>query len=310
MSSIVDIVAREILDSRGNPTVEADVLLESGVMGRAAVPSGASTGSREALELRDGDTSRYGGNTACVEMYVAGKRLIFDGGTGLRNLGKTWQQQQDPLEAHLFFTNSQSNRIQGFPFFAPAFVVENSFHIYGIAASNGASIKQCLCDQMLQPHFPYPLQAMQSQLEFNHLIPGKAVHLGDITIETGLINQNQRSVGYRVNWQDYSVAYVTDLHYSIDPEDQERILPIIQGVDLLIANSTYTPPTSKNHEYAQLLWETAVGLANSAEVKQLVISHHHPDDDDDFLDEIQDKLKSAFPKALLASEGMVLSRGC
>ena len=61
MSSIVDIVAREILDSRGNPTVEADVLLESGVMGRAAVPSGASTGSREALELRDGDTSRYGG---------------------------------------------------------------------------------------------------------------------------------------------------------------------------------------------------------------------------------------------------------
>ncbi|MDD2740797.1 MAG: phosphopyruvate hydratase [Rhodocyclaceae bacterium] len=59
MSSIVDVVAREILDSRGNPTVEADVLLESGVMGRAAVPSGASTGSREAIELRDGDASRY-----------------------------------------------------------------------------------------------------------------------------------------------------------------------------------------------------------------------------------------------------------
>jgi len=61
MSSIVDIVAREILDSRGNPTVEADVLLESGAMGRAAVPSGASTGSREAIELRDGDARRYGG---------------------------------------------------------------------------------------------------------------------------------------------------------------------------------------------------------------------------------------------------------
>jgi enolase len=59
MSSIVDVVAREILDSRGNPTVEADVLLESGVMGRAAVPSGASTGSREAIELRDGDASRF-----------------------------------------------------------------------------------------------------------------------------------------------------------------------------------------------------------------------------------------------------------
>src|SRR5882724_12728142 len=61
MSSIVDVVAREILDSRGNPTIEADVLLESGAMGRAAVPSGASTGSREAIELRDGDAKRYGG---------------------------------------------------------------------------------------------------------------------------------------------------------------------------------------------------------------------------------------------------------
>ncbi|BAO80465.1 enolase [Serpentinimonas raichei] len=59
MSAIVDIVGREILDSRGNPTVECDVLLESGVMGRAAVPSGASTGSREAIELRDGDPKRY-----------------------------------------------------------------------------------------------------------------------------------------------------------------------------------------------------------------------------------------------------------
>jgi len=59
VSAIIDVIAREILDSRGNPTVEADVLLESGVLGRAAVPSGASTGSREAIELRDGDKSRY-----------------------------------------------------------------------------------------------------------------------------------------------------------------------------------------------------------------------------------------------------------
>src|SRR5574344_708817 len=59
MSAIVDIVGREVLDSRGNPTVECDVLLESGVMGRAAVPSGASTGSREAIERRDGDKGRY-----------------------------------------------------------------------------------------------------------------------------------------------------------------------------------------------------------------------------------------------------------
>src|SRR6202048_4217344 len=61
MSRISDIRGREIIDSRGNPTVEADVILDSGVLGRAAVPSGASTGTREAVELRDGDKKRYAG---------------------------------------------------------------------------------------------------------------------------------------------------------------------------------------------------------------------------------------------------------
>src|SRR6202163_2216906 len=60
-SDIAEIKAREILDSRGNPTLEVDVRLSGGVLGRAAVPSGASTGSKEALELRDGDPKRYGG---------------------------------------------------------------------------------------------------------------------------------------------------------------------------------------------------------------------------------------------------------
>ncbi|MCV6610702.1 MAG: phosphopyruvate hydratase, partial [Amphritea sp.] len=70
MAKIADIKAREVLDSRGNPTVEADVILESGVIGSACAPSGASTGSREALELRDGDKSRYLGKG--VQNAVAG----------------------------------------------------------------------------------------------------------------------------------------------------------------------------------------------------------------------------------------------
>src|SRR5450631_3157184 len=61
MTAITDIIGREILDSRGNPTVEVDVILEEGSRGRAAVPSGASTGAHEAVELRDGDKKRYGG---------------------------------------------------------------------------------------------------------------------------------------------------------------------------------------------------------------------------------------------------------
>ncbi|MBE9054824.1 MBL fold metallo-hydrolase [Sphaerospermopsis sp. LEGE 08334] len=266
-------------------------------------------GVRGLIPTPNSHTCRYGSNTACVEIYVAGKRLIFDGGTGLRILGKTWQQQEEALEAHLFFTNSQSNRIQGFPFFAPAFVTDNCFHIYGTAASNGASIKQCLCDQMLQPHFPYPLQVMESELLFYNLTPGNVIELSEVKVTTALINKYQRSIGYKVSWGTHSIAYTTDLHKSLDIQEQNQILPIIQDVDLLVANATYTPPTDQNHEYAELLWKTPVELAQTAKVKKLVISHHHPDDDDDFLDKIHDEVKSIFLNVVLASEGMMLYVG-
>ena len=77
MAAIADIIAREILDSRGNPTIEVDVVLESGAMGRAAVPSGASTGAHEAVELRDGDKDRYGGK-GVLKAVDAVEREIFD----------------------------------------------------------------------------------------------------------------------------------------------------------------------------------------------------------------------------------------
>ena len=81
MTAIIDIAAREILDSRGNPTVEVEVTLEDGSMGRAAVPSGASTGAHEAVELRDGDRSRFGGK-GVLKAVEAVNRDIFDAISG------------------------------------------------------------------------------------------------------------------------------------------------------------------------------------------------------------------------------------
>src|ERR1700704_4046910 len=82
MTAIVDIIGREILDSRGNPTVEVDVVLEDGSLGRAAVPSGASTGAHEAVELRDGDKARYLGK-GVQKAVTAVNGEIFDALSGM-----------------------------------------------------------------------------------------------------------------------------------------------------------------------------------------------------------------------------------
>ena len=91
MTAIVDIIAREILDSRGNPTIEVDVVLEDGAMGRAAVPSGASTGAHEAVELRDGDKGRYGGKGVR-------KAVVNVSGEILENIGGMDAEQQVQID--------------------------------------------------------------------------------------------------------------------------------------------------------------------------------------------------------------------
>lgn len=104
MSAILDITAREILDSRGNPTIEVDVVLEDGAMGRAAVPSGASTGAHEAVELRDGDKSRYGGKGVQKAVYAVNGE-IYD---ALVGLDATQQVEVDAILIDLDGTPNKS----------------------------------------------------------------------------------------------------------------------------------------------------------------------------------------------------------
>src|SRR5690554_4470569 len=105
MAAISEIVAREIMDSRGNPTVEADVFLDNGHWGRAAAPSGASTGSREALELRDGDKSRYLGKG--VEKAVANihQSIVH----ALQGVDATDQARVDQIMLELDGTENKEN---------------------------------------------------------------------------------------------------------------------------------------------------------------------------------------------------------
>ncbi|WP_182997814.1 phosphopyruvate hydratase [Moraxella catarrhalis] len=105
MVEIKDIIAREILDSRGNPTIEADVILANGIRGRAAAPSGASTGSREALELRDGDTSRYLGKGVKKAVANANSQIR----TALLDKDVTQQTQIDNILIELDGTENKGN---------------------------------------------------------------------------------------------------------------------------------------------------------------------------------------------------------
>ncbi|MEM6253327.1 MAG: MBL fold metallo-hydrolase [Cyanobacteria bacterium P01_D01_bin.156] len=267
-------------------------------------------GVRGSIPCPGPETVRYGGNTSCIEMRVNGERLIFDGGTGLRELGQHLLMEGNPVQASLFFTHSHWDHIQGFPFFVPAFLPSNQFEVYGVIAPNGATIEQRLNDQMLHPNFPVPLQIMQAQLKFCDLSIGESIAIGDIDVTNALLNHPGEAVGYRVEWNGLVAAYITDTEHFPDRLD-ENVLYLAQNADVMIYDCTYTDAeynsaTSSKVGWGHSTWQEAVKIAKAANVKKLVVFHHDPLHDDDFMDDIGNKTSAEFPNSIVAREGMVL----
>ncbi|HEY9642586.1 MAG TPA: MBL fold metallo-hydrolase [Coleofasciculaceae cyanobacterium] len=265
-------------------------------------------GVRGSIPTSGIETARFGGNTPCVEMQVGGKRLVFDGGTGLRVLGKHLLCEM-PVQAHIFFTHTHWDRIQGFPFFAPAFIEGNQFDVYGAIGANGASIKQRLSDQMLRPNFPVSIQAMRSQLRFHDVAPGSIIRLDDVVIETIALNRPNGALGYRVTWNGCAVVYATDTDPSLGHLDQ-GLLYLANQADLLIydiARPDHIPYLQGSADGEQPLpWKTGAEVAIAAEAKQIALFHHDPDHEDDFLEQMEAELQAWLPKVQFAREGLAI----
>jgi phosphoribosyl 1,2-cyclic phosphodiesterase len=262
-------------------------------------------GVRGSIACPGAATIRYGGNTPCVEMLVNGHRLIFDAGTGIHVLGQSLLPHL-PVTGHIFFSHSHWDHIQGFPFFSPAFMPGNEFDLYGATMPSGMTIEQRLNDQMMQPNFPVPLQIMGANLRFHNLEYGMEVNLGDINIQTGLLNHPGGAMGYRVNWQNRSAAYITDTEHFSSGIDR-AVLTLADGADVLIYDCTYTDeeyPTRVG--WGHSTWQEGIKLAIAAGVKQLVIFHHDPSHNDDFMDAIGISAAKVFPQTIVAREGMAL----
>ncbi|HEY9651241.1 MAG TPA: MBL fold metallo-hydrolase [Coleofasciculaceae cyanobacterium] len=254
------------------------------------------------------DTVRYGGNTSCVEMRIGGKRLIFDGGTGIRMLGKSLQVEQ-PLEAYWFFTHYHWDHIQGVPFFTPVFREGNTLHIYG-AAPNGASMEQHFGDRVLHLNSPVPVREIQANLKYYDLVCGDTLTLDDITIETSPLNHPNGAMGYRVTWQGHSAVYCTDTEH---PENRldENVLHLSRDAEVIIYDAMYTDeeyhnPKSPKLGWGHSTWQEGVKIAKEAGAKRLAVFHHEPNHTDDFLDQMATEVHEAFPGGFLAREGMIV----
>jgi phosphoribosyl 1,2-cyclic phosphodiesterase len=248
---------------------------------------------------------RYGGNTACVEMRCGDRLLIFDGGTGLRELGRTLEGGP-PIDADIFF--SHSHLVAGVPFFRPLFQAQNKFRLWAGHLKPEHVLMDVLCQMMAAPLFPIPPAAFDADTEFNDFTAGERLEpQPGISVVTTPLNHPNGATGYRVEYGQRAVAYVTDTEHENGTLDA-GILNLIEAADLFIYDSTYTDDEYPGYAgWGHSTWQQGMKLAEAAKVGRFVIFHHDPSHDDAFMDKIAAAADIARPGTVVAREGMLLT---
>ena len=289
-------------------------------------------GVRGSVPTPGPSTVEVGGNTACVEVRTDDDVLIiFDAGTGIRNLGLSLMQESfanGGKVGHLFFSHTHWDHIQGFPFFAPAFIGAhddlkrplhdhtNTFHLYG-AKKVFERLENTLKGQMEYQYFPIELESMGSEIHF-HEIQETPLRLGKNIIMPKHLNHPNGVMSFRVEneTRDKVVVYATDTEHYPDGELDTNVLKIADHADIFIYDAMYTPDEyfgdqqagkSSKAGWGHSTWTEGTRLAEAAHVKQLVLFHHDPIHDDVFLRDMEQQAQEYFPNTILAIEGLELT---
>ena len=264
-------------------------------------------GVRGTLPTPGGGTTRYGGETSCVEVRCGGRILIIDAGTGLRRLGAVLEREESGVDADIFFSHYHMDHILGFPFFRPAYAPQNRLTLWSSHSSPETSLVQALNQLMSPPLFPATLDAMRARLAFRSFQCGETLTpYTDIAVRTAPLRHPGGATGYRIECRGKAVAYVCDTEHVAGALDK-NVLSLADHADLIIYDATYTDDEYRaNIGWGHSTWREGIRIAEAASAKMLALFHHAPDHDDVFMDSIACEAAAARSNTIVAHEGLCL----
>ena len=233
---------------------------------------------------------RYGGNTSCVEVRVGETLFICDAGTGIRDLGQALVATQEPIEAHLFFSHTHWDHIQGFPYFAPAYSRDHQILVYGTDEGD-TRFHRLLSGQMSSDaYFPVDFKDLKARIEPRDLGGG---HREIDGVKVSYLSQHHPggSFAYAFEVDGRKLVYATDheldavvLNRAKTEENPDLLreppadfLEFIEGADLLVGDAQYTDAEYLQHVgWGHSRATTLTDAAIMGGVKQLALFHHDP----------------------------------
>lgn len=263
-------------------------------------------GVRGSIACPGPSTLRYGGNTPCVEVRCGERLLIFDAGTGLRELGDALLATGRPIDADIFLSHTHIDHIAGLPFFAPFYEKGHRFRIWGGHLKPPATIRAAIGQMMREPIFPIGLEAFNATIAYRDFTAGDTLTLAsDIVIRTGPLDHPGGATGYRLEYAGRALAYLTDNESRTQSDD--AVIALAKDADLAIYDCTYTDEEIAAKEgWGHSDWKQGLRLADLAGVKTFCLFHHAPDHDDAFMDGILAKARAARPGTIAAIEGQTI----
>lgn len=277
-------------------------------------------GVRGSIPVPGRATSRYGGNTSCVEVRPKGAApIIIDAGTGLRRLGKSLMEEafgDGKGKTSILISHTHWDHVQGLPFFAPAHRAGNQLHIF--ARQRDTHLEAVFSQQHDSPYFPVPLQAMQAEMHFHELIEGARFDVGRAKVTCTRLNHPWVAIAYRIDVDGAAVVYCADTapftdilfgrEFMVTPPALDQPLPkdvqeeldrmragvvaLAKNADLLIYDTQFTYDEYKlRPHWGHSHPDDAIQIARDAKVKALCMYHHAPMRSDDANDVILAKYR-------------------
>jgi ribonuclease BN (tRNA processing enzyme) len=275
---------------------------------------------------------KFGGNTSCVLVTVAGRRLVLDAGTGLINLARRFFQQGPPFDATILFSHYHHDHLAGLSYFGPLFVPSAHFALAG-PRMGGLGLGQVLDAYLAQPFSPFQpddmaarksLHTLSERYELVFLRGESAPRLVEtsdpdrpsadavevrVRVLTGLGHPRNGVMFYRIEHDGRSLVYATDTEGFAGGD--QRLVRFAQGADLLVHDAMYlhtkyvgapVPPQGWGHSTPEM----ALDVALQAGVQRLCLFHHDPANDDEALVALEAAAQQRLPQAFAAREGLTV----